>query len=77
MVYFLISWHFISSKRILYFNVDKEASASGELSPRPPNWALPWIPLEGLLTQDPCHVPPMTVTMQQKLMTFGSLLISK
>ena len=31
----LISWHFISPKRVSYFNVDKEASASGIPYTRP------------------------------------------
>jgi len=31
-LHLLISWHFISPKRIFYFNVDEEASASGGLA---------------------------------------------
>jgi len=46
-LYLLISWHFISPKRIFYFNVDKEASASGGLHPPNPIPGLcPWIPLQ-------------------------------
>ena len=49
----LISWHFISPKRMLYFNVDKEASASGGLCPSSP--------LSGLCPWN-CYVPPFMET---------------
>ena len=44
----LISWHFLSPKRIFYFNVDKEASVYGDEIPRPPTGAPPLYPAGGL-----------------------------
>jgi len=48
-LYVLISWHFISPKRIFYFSVDKAASASGVLCP---------CILPGDFQPRPCYVPP-------------------
>jgi len=47
----LISWHFLSSKRKVYFNVDKEASASGD------EVRSPWTPLGDFCSQTPCYAP--------------------
>jgi len=58
----LISWHFISPKRIFYFNVDKEAS-----SPRHPTMALRLNPAGGLLgsSRDPV-LCPLTVERDRR-----------
>jgi len=44
-LYLLISRHCISPRRIFYFNVSKEVSASGRRSPAPLPGICPWIPL--------------------------------
>jgi len=60
-LYLLISWHFISPKRIFYFNVDKEASASASVGlhpPSPPTRALPLYPAGGLPSSRPPAMSP-------------------
>jgi len=47
VVYLLISWHFISPKRIFYFNVVKELlQLLGDSDPRSPGRLCPWIRVE-------------------------------
>jgi len=53
----IISRHFISPKRIFYFNVHKEVSSSGTLSPDPPIRALPWTQQGASIPQTFCCVP--------------------
>jgi len=49
-LFLLISWHFISPRRIFYFNVDREASASGWLpSLRLPDVRQPWRQIDACL----------------------------
>ena len=51
----LISWHSISPKHIFYFNVDKEAPASGGLHPPDIYQGSPWTPLGDFRPQTPCY----------------------
>jgi len=60
----LISWHFISPKHIFYFNVDKEASASGlgTSSLRPLPGLCPWILLGDFRPKTPAMSSPTMET---------------
>ena len=65
-LYLLISWHFISPKRIFYFNVDKETSSSASASaglrlPMSPTMAVSVDPAAGLPSPRPRAMSPTTV----------------